>query len=248
MAKILKAERAGNCSLYYFPVIPSSGNAPLPSEDQGNRFERFVPAESPCDLPTDASSRDFGQSGKPVDGAYQKGFVDGKLAGYESGKLSILALSQTLESLVAELQAAREDVYREAEQAAVSLSLAISRKILHQEIHASPDVVVGIVRKTLEKIKAQRNIRVKVNPEDLESLENAKCDLADVVHHLEHLRFEADETIGRGGCLVETGLGEIDARIESQLKRIERLFADLRERRASDPVCKLPADGDTENR
>jgi flagellar biosynthesis/type III secretory pathway protein FliH len=38
------------------------------------------------------------------------------------------------------------------------------------------------------------------------------------------LRLEADETIQPGGCIIETQLGDVDARIDQQIKVLEDLL------------------------
>ena len=41
---------------------------------------------------------------------------------------------------------------------------------------------------------------------------------------IETLTVKGDTSIGRGGCLVESSLGTIDARIEAQFEELEQRF------------------------
>jgi flagellar assembly protein FliH len=39
-----------------------------------------------------------------------------------------------------------------------------------------------------------------------------------------NVTFEAEDSVQSGGCVIETDLGEIDARIEKQIQAVEESF------------------------
>jgi flagellar biosynthesis/type III secretory pathway protein FliH len=43
-------------------------------------------------------------------------------------------------------------------------------------------------------------------------------------NHIENVTFQPEETISRGGCVIETNMGTIDARLEKQFRVIEEMF------------------------
>ena len=48
--------------------------------------------------------------------------------------------------------------------------------------------------------------------------------LSRFLHNVESIRFEAEASIQSGGCLIETDMGDLDARIEKQFQAIEESF------------------------
>ena len=67
-------------------------------------------------------------------------------------------------------------------------------------------------------------ITIKLNPADLELLADIKPQLLSGLPEAGRAAFEADEGIARGGCLIETDGGEVDARIERQFQVVEEAF------------------------
>jgi flagellar biosynthesis/type III secretory pathway protein FliH len=65
-------------------------------------------------------------------------------------------------------------------------------------------------------------VRLRCHPDDLELLERGRPRLLERCRSAGALQLEADERIARGGCVVESELGSVDARLAVQLDAIER--------------------------
>ena len=59
-----------------------------------------------------------------------------------------------------------------------------------------------------------------MNPTDVATLKNRIKTVLEETGNLAKTEIVPDSTITRGGCVVETGLGVIDERLESRLQRI----------------------------
>jgi flagellar assembly protein FliH len=68
-------------------------------------------------------------------------------------------------------------------------------------------------------------INVHINPSDYEHLGPQVENITAVLAQLTPSAIVADPTVSPGGCRITTRYGEIDQRIESQLKRIEEELA-----------------------
>jgi type III secretion system HrpE/YscL family protein len=108
-------------------------------------------------------------------------------------------------------------------------------KILGQELKMHPDAIVGIVRNTLRDATQQREITVRVNPEDAEALRKNSRRLLDVLARANNIEVREDPTIARGGCVIITELGTIDASLDRQLKAIAAAL-DVELNNAGDPL------------
>jgi flagellar assembly protein FliH len=69
------------------------------------------------------------------------------------------------------------------------------------------------------------SVTLRVHPEDLRLLEGARERLTAEGISGTPIDFKADSTIGRGGCLIDTESGLLDARLDSQLERLRTLLA-----------------------
>ena len=164
--------------------------------------------------------------------AYCRGFGDGERKGYEMGEQAGLkSAMQKLDSLltgghklIGELGALHRQACRDVEADLVQLALAVARKIVGSEVSLGPEAVTRIIRQALGRVEHAGRITIKLNPADLELLADIKPQLLSGLPEAGRAAFEADEGIARGGCLIETDGGEVDARIERQFQVVEEAF------------------------
>jgi flagellar biosynthesis/type III secretory pathway protein FliH len=98
---------------------------------------------------------------------------------------------------------------------------AIAAKLVRREIGRHPEVTLTLVREALELASGSAEVRISMNPTDLDAMRGQLKVLLDEVAPLAKAEFEADSDISQGGCKVETRFGVIDQQFEAQLKRIE---------------------------
>lgn len=174
-----------------------------------------------------AASRD--RQGEKVGGdlvsvereAYEKGFTAGEKAGFDLGVRKAEVLFNGLAKVLEELTEFKEGLYGPCEQEMLGLSLAIARKVIHREVEKK-DSVLDCVRVAIKSVVAAGEILIKVNPKDLEVLNNNKSELGRFSGSgVKGLKIEADPEIDKGGCVIETNYGEVDAAIDSVIADIE---------------------------
>ena len=227
--------------LHYFPDIPvdDPDNVRVcePLEDKFHRVQ--YDDESNC---TDSLSHydnpetRSGKRSSAVDQfevqAYQKGVSDGiekgakegETAGFEQATKKLEPLLDGLRQALMQLGNLRQDTYRLIEQEVVELALAIARKVICREIEVDKEVVVCVAREALSKIEDPGNVKIKMNPSDLQFINETKYQLSELIGNIDNVTIEPGENIRSGGCVIETNLGEIDARIEQQLQAVEESF------------------------
>jgi len=112
-----------------------------------------------------------------------------------------------------------------AEGELTELALEIARKVLGRELALDPDAVGAVVARCLAAAGARQRIVARVHPEDLARVEATLPRLrADAGAAL--LIAEADPTLARGDCVLETEAGQIDGRLETQLAAIGAALRD----------------------
>ena len=146
------------------------------------------------------------------------GYQEGLAAGKQEAVTTAIHLIEESGSLSTTL----------AEKAAI-LALAICQSLLEQELKISPDLAKTVALKALRESAITDSITIVINPEDKAALEKGNNELQRVVGNGK-LIINTDISITRGGCIVRTDFGEVDATIESLLQGIAARLGVRREK------------------
>jgi flagellar assembly protein FliH len=159
--------------------------------------------------------------------AFEKGFSQGEKAGREMAERAMEDTMRALERAVVQWDQILEDGKGAMASEVVRLAFAVARKILQREVGLDQGVVTRVVRAALSRARVREDVVVKVNPLDLETLLEARADLLRELEEVRSLRVESDDSIQRGGALVECSMGELDLRLDRQFREIEQAFERL---------------------
>ncbi len=128
------------------------------------------------------------------------------------------AFEQARDRLLQELREAFEQRLAEIEEEMLSLIAAMAEKVIRRKLEADDEIVLAVVRETLEQAAGANQITVRISPSDEPLVREAQQTLLAALGPVEELQIIADEQIFPGGCLVETERGKFDARIDTQLQ------------------------------
>jgi flagellar assembly protein FliH len=98
----------------------------------------------------------------------------------------------------------------------------VARKIVHREIQADPDIIQTLVRVALSHVAEKSAVTVRLNPVDYNYLLEQRAELSQAEGR--DIVLLADKSVERGGCLIQTECGDIDARIEEKFREVEQAF------------------------
>jgi flagellar biosynthesis/type III secretory pathway protein FliH len=143
----------------------------------------------------------------------------GFAAGLEAAREEIAVARQALEAAAAQVEATREAALDRMEVQAAELGLALARKILSASLEVKPELVVDVTRSALRRVAERDRLVVEVNPDDFALLRSEIEGVADSLGGFHGLEVVAERRVARGGCLLRTTEGEIDAGIDEQLER-----------------------------
>ncbi len=138
-------------------------------------------------------------------------------AGRAAGLAEIESAARALASAAAELDSERALAAELSERAAAELALQLAEKVIGTVLELQPELVVEVVRGALRRLAEPRESVLLVNPDDVGAVGEAVEGLA--IELGAPLSVRAERRVPRGGCLVRSQAGEIDARIEEQLSR-----------------------------
>jgi type III secretion protein L len=134
---------------------------------------------------------------------------------------------QTWVEHIAKLEEEILKVRDDMEKLLVPVALKAAKKIVGREIELSDDTIVDIVSNSLKSVSQHKKITIYVNKKDLDPLEQSRSRLKEIFESLEVLSLRERSDIARGGCVIETEGGIINAQLENQWSALERAFASL---------------------
>ena len=159
--------------------------------------------------------------------AYERGYADGHAKGYGEGRAEVERLVESLHSIITKAIEKRNEIIEEAETQIINLVLLIVKKVIKVISENQKNVVINNVVQALRKLKSRGDVVIRVNLADLELTSEHVKDFMKMVENVKSITVLEDSSVDRGGCIIETDFGQIDARISSQLHEIEERILEL---------------------
>lgn len=153
--------------------------------------------------------------------AYNTGYSEGIQEGRIREKQELSHTLASVEKLIKALETLKTELLERCEADILSLSMAVAEKVIHKEISINRDVIVAVLKDTIRQIKDKEGLRIRLNPDDYNYITEIKPDFLNNYNDMNNVRFEVDGQIQRGGAVVETNFGEMDAQLNHQLQRIK---------------------------
>lgn len=162
--------------------------------------------------------------------AFQEGFSRGveeateKLQEEFQDQLSQVSenFSQQLADIVAQQLDDRNTQFSSLEPLVLSLAMQIAQKVVDDTIKINPEIVESSIRKAISHIAGRSEITVRVSLDDQEFTQSRIDAICDNEDSIISVRVEGSANIDKGGCLIETDTGIIDATIDNQLLEIKQ--------------------------
>jgi type III secretion protein L len=120
--------------------------------------------------------------------------------------------------------AERDRLLASAEAELVRLALAVAGKVVAGEVALSHEAVTRIAAEALEAARDRREVLLRVHPADAGALRAQEPRLAGLLARARAVEIREDPCVGRGGVVVETEAGVVDARIETRLEALRSVL------------------------
>lgn len=174
---------------------------------------------------------------------YQEGLAQGKQEGNQQAQQQAQQQMQAqlqpklkeLNTLLTTLAHSLNEEDYKLEQTLLQLVKQIAEVVIGHEMKTDPGQIMKVIRDTLSALPPSKdNIQIHLHPAD-----KALADEA-IQEGGENWQVIADDSIGRGGCVIETDQSTADFSIED---RFASVFAQIKEQQAT---CPKPGDPDYE--
>jgi flagellar biosynthesis/type III secretory pathway protein FliH len=146
----------------------------------------------------------------------RRGYETGLAEGREAGRAEVTEI----------LVQAREDaeqIRAASKEAAIPIARRMAERIVGRALELHPSLIADIANQALVASRARSGpVTLRLHPIDLAALESERPRLAARLGSALDLQLVPDENIAQGGCIVETNVGRLDARLDRQLDAIEK--------------------------
>jgi flagellar assembly protein FliH len=156
--------------------------------------------------------------------AYEQGLRQGEEAARQALTTQLAPVLSAFQQATTEIAHLRATVLQQAEEDIITLAFQLARKIIHYEALEHREVLAATLTRALPHVVEQDQIVVRVHPDDCQYAAEIKDALGHTRGDSKMFTVQGDTSIGRGGCLIESSLGTIDARIEAQFEELEQCF------------------------
>ncbi|MBN2808389.1 MAG: hypothetical protein JXR80_02730 [Deltaproteobacteria bacterium] len=129
-----------------------------------------------------------------------------------------------LDELLTRLAAIETMCRQQHEEAMVELALSCTRRLLNRELSLNDDVITDIVREVFDESSVQGNVTLLLNRDDLQMINTQRSQLLSEFPQISALKIEIGDSIERGGCILESTMGRIDASLRSKFEELQRLL------------------------
>lgn len=217
------------------PFVPKSSHAPVPKTTARAHAPRHtgVEAEKSADAfhrtsdiagARSEAARIIAEARASAEAIKEEARETGLAAARASFDEEMAQMAEHLHTQLAEtineVSGLRASIFARTERDLAKLAIEIAKKIVHREVTIDDEVAMTLARVALSRIDGRAHARVHLHPDDF----------SHVSRHLDALatgksvELVEDRAITRGGCLIETEMGDLDARIERQFEELERSF------------------------
>lgn len=172
---------------------------------------------------------------------YEEGFLQGEKKaeeGYAQRLEEVESKRREVETLKEQTEEERVRIIKEAEEERIErifqseeeilkLAFEIAEKIIRKQFLRSPEDWLEMVREATERVAGARELTVRVSAQDETYFQEHLQEIQRILSEAPQVKIVADSSLEPGDLILQSDLGQIDARIRQQL---EKMLHSLREK------------------
>lgn len=207
-------------------------NVPPPQgqDPKANAYARFIPREELESFSSWTPSA-FGATAAETEPAvedpaaqiaaaraqgYQDGYRDGLAALEQFKQTYAMQLSTQIGALLHTVGGQLDALQQQMAESVAASATLLARQVVRSEVTARPGLIAQVAQEAVDALMlSARHITLRVHPDDQPLIAQGAAEVLEA----RGARLVADAAVARGGCIVESDLGAIDASIETRWAR-----------------------------
>lgn len=189
--------------------LPESPN------EQPTAFERWEVVE----LAAASDALDRAQAELAL--AREQAVAAGREEGLRAGRAEVAQECQRMKELAGSYASALDSLDFRLANMVLELALDVARQVITTELEVHPERILSVVKLALNQMaETAREARLLLNPEDAALIRPYLEQILDK----DRLRLVEDARIVRGGCLIETNQGDLDATVQARWRQVVQVL------------------------
>jgi len=148
--------------------------------------------------------------------AYREGVERGLEEGLARARQESQEMLSKAREVLQEAEAERAAILNQMEREIVELAQEIAGRIVAAELKLNHEVVTAIAKEALTLVRDRPQVMMFVHPDDLNACQQASPQFEALLPENAVLRILPDSQVKRGGCILDTGEGVVDATLDSR--------------------------------
>ena len=189
----------------------------MSTSDDRSAFEQWEVVELAAAAEASAAAVRTAELERMREAARAEGYAEGLAAGRQEAEQACGRIKQLAESFSNTL----DNFDFRLSDMLLALGLDVARQVVAGELAARPERILDVVNLALKQMaESTREARLLLNPEDAALVRPH----LDQVLDKNRLRIVEDVRIVRGGCLIETPQGDIDATLPARWRQVVQVL------------------------
>ena len=199
----------------------SFGGAASPSPHPADRPENKVHAAPPPPPAPPTEAEWLAEVHHARDAGYADGYRDGQVALEAFKENFARQMAAQFGALLANLDDQWNGVEEQMALAVTRTAVQLARQVVRHELDTRPEIVAKVAQEAVGAIVlSARHLRVRIHPADHQHV----MDGAGEALKARDARLIADPAVEPGGCIVDSDLGQVDARIGTRWAAAAAVF------------------------
>lgn len=169
----------------------------------------------------------YGEVERIKNDAQSEGYDAGFESGVEKGYKEVSSLIEEVLDQKDIYHKRYAQIKEESETAITAIILDTVETILNKRVAEDEELIVGLVKKALEKCAFTSNLTLRVAPEDYDNAVSVERYILSLTENVEHIEIKQDNALKPGSCIFDTDAGSVDSSVQTQYEKVRQKFEEL---------------------
>jgi flagellar biosynthesis/type III secretory pathway protein FliH len=148
----------------------------------------------------------------------RRAFDEGYRAGRDDASEALRETTAALARLVTELAESKAALLKDVEANLTAVALSAARHLVGRDVAADPTIVAELVSRGIDLVKPDSPLTIRMNAADIDAVRDRLTPALE--HESMTVRWVSDDTMARGGYLLESPGRLVDGRLEESLRAL----------------------------
>ncbi|MEQ1877496.1 MAG: FliH/SctL family protein [Bdellovibrionia bacterium] len=158
--------------------------------------------------------------------AYALGLEEGRQKAFDEEKAEITRRLGQLDEVLVSVTRLKSELTVQNEAHIIRLIFELAKKLFFSEVNTKDDRILPVLKQAIDLAQSEESVTVRISEEDFKFVDEFRTKVSKEFDFLKRMKFEPSPEIERGGCLLETNYGVIDATIEERVGKLWTLLSE----------------------